>query len=426
MENSSRLWGGTENMRVICLCNSNIPWGGGEVWHLNAALSLAARGWRVFLLCHPEGELIRRARGYGSLLTVIPWAIGRLSFLNPVTHLRLRRFFRKQGVEALIMNLPADLKVAGPAARAAGVRHIIYRRGSALPVRDSRLNRYLYGKVITRLITNSQATRKLVLVNNPSLIPDERITVLPNGIDVGAFDKALAAAGSASGMVERTGERRPFVLGNAGRLNRQKGQYLLLRLGRLLLDSGLDFRLLIAGEGECEAELREQTARLSLDNHVVFCGFVRDMAVFWRQIDLFVLSSLWEGFGNVLIEAMLAEKPVFAFGVSNIPEIVFEGSEGNGRLFPLPDDALAQCPDFQSRAGGGEAVSPTPSSRTLPITPPDPSPEKEDGLAAMAKAVLELAADPAEACRMGKAGRAFAMRFSQDVCMDALEKLLAP
>lgn len=413
-------------MRVICLCNSNIPWGGGEVWHLNAALSLAARGWRVLLLCHPEGELIRRAREHGSLLTVIPWAIGRLSFLNPVTHLRLRRFFRNQKVEALIMNLPADLKAVGPAAKAEGVRHIIYRRGSALPVRDSLLNRYLYRNVITRLIVNSHATKKLVLINNSSLIPDDRITVLYNGIDVEAFDTALAVAGKASNMPWQGRGGRPFVLGNAGRLNRQKGQHLLLRLGRLLLDSGLDFRLLIAGEGECESELREQAARLGLEDHVVFCGFMRDMANFWQQIDLFVLSSLWEGFGNVLIEAMLAEKPVFAFGVSNIPELVFEGAEGNGRLFPLPEDVLDQCPEPQPRGHCPEAVysaatSPGPS---IPNSLEFGQPLKADGLKAMADAVMELADNPAETRRMGKAGRAFAVGFSQDACMDALERLL--
>src|SRR5262245_34566154 len=133
-------------MRTVCLCNSNIPWGGGEKWHFEAALDLAARGWRVFLLCHPKGALHQRAQAEPSLL-VRPLPVSRLSFLNPLTHWPLSRFFREEQVRAVIMNLPADVKCMGPAARQAGVRHVIYRRGSALPVRDSLFNRALYGKV---------------------------------------------------------------------------------------------------------------------------------------------------------------------------------------------------------------------------------------------------------------------------------------
>ena len=117
-------------MRTLCFCNSNIPWGGGEKWHLEAALALAARGWRVLFLCHPAGELYRRLR-HRPEIQVLPLALGRLSFLNPFTRVRLTRLFTREGVDALIMNLPADLKAAGPAAKAAGVRQIVYRRGSA-------------------------------------------------------------------------------------------------------------------------------------------------------------------------------------------------------------------------------------------------------------------------------------------------------
>ncbi len=382
------------------------------------------------MLCHPEGELYRRATQYAQL-TVIPERIGRLSFLDPLLMRRLKRLFRQERLDALIMNLPADLKTAGRAARACAVRHIIYRRGSALPVRDSLFNRYLYGRVITRLIVNSLATQNQTLANNPALIPQERITVLPNGVDVAAFDAALAAA-QLPGECERTGEGAPFVIGSAGRLTRQKGQHLLLYLAKNLQEAGLSFRLLIAGEGEREQELKELRARLGLEEEVVFYGFIADLSPFWRRIDLFVLSSLWEGFGNVLIEAMLAEKPVFAFAVSNIPELVFEGPEGNGQLFPLPEEEWMQCPDArrfkvetQNKAGQAAASGAfgggfTAEGEEAPLARVWDSPSLKD----MAEAVLALARNHEEARRMGRAGRAFARRFSQESCMDVLEGLL--
>lgn len=420
-------------MKSICFCNSNIPWGGGEKWHLDAAVSLAARGWRVFLMCHPDGALHKNAQGHAGI-TVIPCAIGRLSFLNPLASRRLAQFFAAERMHAVIMNLPADLKCVGPAAKRAGVPHIIFRRGSAIPVRNSFLNRILYGSVVTGVIANSEATRRTVLQNNPHLIPINTLHLLPNGIDVAAFDRALEKAAplalpegspageepadqlpggqllpepaeplapgettdaSAPGGAARdsapdeapTSPSRPIILGTAGRLNKQKAQHHLLYLGAELLSRGRDFRILIAGTGEREEELRLLAERLGIREQVYFTGFMQDLAPFWQGIDIFVLTSLWEGFGYVLLEAMLARKPILAFAVSNIPELVAPGE--NGLLFPLPEER--GTPDL------GE----------------------------MADAVCHLADNELVRVRMGREGRAFAQaNFSQEACMDQLEALL--
>lgn len=388
-------------MPSICFCNGNIPWGGGESWHLNAAASFAARGWRTFMLCHPKGELYKRCLRH-SEIRAVPMAIGRCSFLNPLLLRRLKLFFVNEKIDALIMNLPSDLKAAGPMARAAGVGHVVFRRGSALPVRNTALNRWLYGKVITRLIVNSEATKAQSLKNNSRLIAEDRISILPNGFDLPALDAALAAASPLPGFEGR------FVIGNAGRLNRQKGQHLLLHLLHRLTQRGLDAAVVIAGSGEREEELKKLADALGLGDRALFPGFMEDLAPFWQSIDLFALTSLWEGFGNVVIEAMLARKPVFAFAVSNIPELVQEGPEGNGRLFPLPPEELPNCPDgnrsrlhnMQGKLG------------------------EEHPLDQMAEALVQLAAMPEAARRMGENGRKFAENFSQEKCMDKLEELL--
>ena len=112
-------------MARLCFCNSNIPWGGGERWHLEAALAMARRGHTVTVVCRPDGALRERAEALAGdvgegRLEVALFSIGRLSFLNPLLRLRLKRFFRDRAVEALVTNLPADLKIAAPAAKAAG------------------------------------------------------------------------------------------------------------------------------------------------------------------------------------------------------------------------------------------------------------------------------------------------------------------
>ena len=469
-------------MRTVCFSNSNRAWGGGEAWHLNAALSLAARGWRVLFIAYPGSALWRRVSEYPQI-TLLPLALGRLSFLNPFVTARLMRFFRDERVDALIMNLPCDLKAAGPAARKAGVRHIVYRRGSALPVRNSFMNRYLFGRVITRLIANSNATRDQVLINNPRLIGEDRITTLPNGVDIEAFDAALDLAARSScrlrewsglrpgttgdslrgerfadeasaksadapvipggGAKDIPGITRPFVIGNAGRLNRQKGQHMILLLGRKLLDAGLDIRIIIAGTGEREKELKNLTAALKMEDKVLFCGFLDDLSPFWLAIDLFVLTSLWEGFGNVVIEAGLAQKPVYAFAVSNLPELIADGPGGNGRLFPLPEEENILSPVSRPESADAheKANEPiasvdngVPAVNARQVTQQEqaeksfmgsPGPGGEyESLNSMARGVLDLAAKPETAKAMGREGRRMAMKYSQNACMDALESIL--
>ena len=397
-------------MKAVCFCNSAVAWGGGEKWHLEAALSLAGRGRRVFLICHPDGVLYARAKERAEAVRVVPMPVGRLSFLNPLLMRRLIRFFLQEKPGAVIVNLPADLKSGGLAAKAAGVPRILLRRGSALPVRDSAFNRYLHGRVITRLIVNSEATRRMVFLNNARLLPPERVSVLPNGLDLAVFDQALDRGadaleqGTCRGPLADLARRpeRPLVLGNAGRLNRQKGQHLFLQLGRRLLDAGLDCRLVIAGSGEREAELRSLAARLGLGEKVLFAGFQEDLSCFWQAVDLFVLTSLWEGFGFVLLEAMLARKPVLALRVSNIPELVADGV--NGLLFDLPEEERRNAPDIHLPGGAGRSF----------LEP------------AMVEEVVKLGRDAERRRTMGRAGRAFAEAgFSQSACMDRLEALLS-
>jgi glycosyltransferase involved in cell wall biosynthesis len=273
------------------------------------------------------------------------------------------------------------------------------------------MNRYLYGSVITRLIANSRATREQVLANNPGLIAAEKIAVIPNGVDIEVFDAALAKARLKPPLLPDLSNRRPLILGNAGRLNRQKGQHMLLHLAAKLLDAGIDCRVLIAGEGERETGLRELAERLALGDKVLFCGFMQDLSPFWLAIDVFVLTSLWEGFGNVVIEAGLAEKPVLAFAVSNLPELIHEGPDGNGLLFPLSEGMESLALDTRGHAAEVSAGG-------------NCGPESEAPLTAMAMALAELAERPEKREAMGCAGRRMALRYTQEACMDAVEALL--
>lgn len=90
----------------------------------------------------------------------------------------------------------------------------------------------------------------------------------------------------------------------------------------------MQFRLLVAGSGELEEELRDHARRLGLEGRVDFLGFVEDVPGFMKRIDLFVLPSTWEGFGYVIVEAGAACRPSVAFDLSSNPEVVVDGTTG--------------------------------------------------------------------------------------------------
>ncbi|RYD77855.1 MAG: hypothetical protein EOP53_12285 [Sphingobacteriales bacterium] len=141
----------------ICLFNTMQSWGGGEKWHYETAILLKNNGFNVMLITSTGSELHKKLQGIVTIQTI---AAGNLSFLNPVKLLQVKKMLLAFKTDTVLMNLPSDLKLAGLAAKWAGIKNIIYRRGSALPVKNSVLNRYLFGKVITGVIANSIATKK--------------------------------------------------------------------------------------------------------------------------------------------------------------------------------------------------------------------------------------------------------------------------
>lgn len=151
-----------------------------------------------------------------------------------------------------------------------------------------------------------------------------------------------------------------ILVGTVARLNVQKALDVMLRGFALAVaaNPGARLKLVLVGQGELEADLRRLTTELDLDDRVVFAGFRTDVPVVMRSFDIFALTSNFEGFGLVLLEAMSAGRPILATGVSAIPEVVADGV--TGILIPRQDDqAFADTltrmldPDLRARLGGG-------------------------------------------------------------------------
>lgn len=134
---------------------------------------------------------------------------------------------------------------------------------------------------------------------------------------------------------------RPVIM-TAGRMSHQKDQATLIEA---FAASGLagQARLLILGEGALEKRLRELVRRLDLDDDVIFGGYQSDVRPYLARSSAFALSSVFEGFAIVLVEALVAGTPITAFDCPSGPREVLEDGE-LGLLLPPGDvSGLAQA-----------------------------------------------------------------------------------
>jgi len=127
----------------------------------------------------------------------------------------------------------------------------------------------------------------------------------------------------------------------AGRLEPQKDYPTLIQAFSLVKHKIPNARLLILGEGSQRASLQTQIKKQQLNDSIQLAGHVENPFAYMSNADLFVLSSAWEGFGNVLVEAMATGTPVVSTDCPSGPsEILDQGRYG--RLTPVGDtEALA-------------------------------------------------------------------------------------
>jgi len=248
-------------------------------------------------------------------------SVSNLSFLNPFKIMQLVRIFHREKVRTLIVNLSSDLKVAGLAARLSGVDNVIYRRGSAIPIRNTALNRFIYKNLVTEIIANSEEVRRSILHNNPKLFDPQKIRIIYNGIDMVEYNRI-------SSQVLYKRNNGEIILGNAGRLSEEKGHIYLIELARELKKRNANFKILIAGSGKLHNKLQKTARMYDVHREVKFLGFVENIKSFNRTIDIFLLTSLWEGLANVLMEAMAEKKPIVAFDIQSSAEIIDHGVTG--------------------------------------------------------------------------------------------------
>lgn len=166
----------------------------------------------------------------------------------------------------------------------------------------------------------------------------KNITIIPNPIDLpDEFNEKL--------IEEKPDRLRKNTIAAMGRFTSEKGFDFLIQAFSIVAPKYPDWVLKLWGKGPLQSDLSKQVQSLNLEERILFCGQTRQPFKALQSSDMFVLSSRWEGFPNVLLEAMSCGLPVVSFDCPFGPsQIIRTGI--NGILVPCGDvQGLAKAMD---------------------------------------------------------------------------------
>jgi len=302
---------------------ASLGFGGQERRILRELEGLDPARFRGLLVCQPGARLgeVTEARGMPTI------RLKMRSPYDPLAFARILRLLRREHVDIVHAHSSRDAWLAGAAGKMLGIpvfrtRHLLTRIGG----------RYVYTHLTDRVITVSEGVRQYLISRGVS---GEKIISVPTGIDLKRFDSART---DLADMRERFHvPREAFVIGIIAVLRGAKGHRFLLQALKILAPEFPRMKLLIAGTGPQERNIRTLIKELGLEEQVQMLGHVDDIPSLLTALDVFVLPAREEALGTALIEATAMGVPVIATRVGGIPEALGEA----GLLFEAGNvDAL--------------------------------------------------------------------------------------
>ena len=312
-----------------------LPWGGIEKRMVEVLKRIDRKRFIPMVLC------LRSKKGvYEEELEKAGIPVMKLNFrsrLDPEGIYSLIKVLKKEKVDIIHShmyraNIPALIagKIAGVKGKIIQIHNIEDWKGK----REWWMER-LFFRWADRIVAVSRAVMEYEkkFVN----IPPEKEVILYNGIEIHDFHlKPDLELKRSLGI--------PFsakVIGIVARLHPDKGQDILLEVGREIIREVREVYFLLVGEGGYRRELEKIASREGIKSRVIFTGGVKDPRPYYSIMDISVLPSVREGFCNVILESLASGIPVVASNVGGNPEVIEEGKEGF--LIPYGDREMLKA-----------------------------------------------------------------------------------
>ena len=307
-------------------------WRGGQRQVLLTVLGLRERGHRAVLVAHPGGELARRASEGHDLLPLAPRAEVDLHAGWKLS--RIVRQVKPDVVHAHDPHAVAAASLALSFLTSGKCPVLLASRRVAFRLKGNAFSRWKYHQVHC-FVAASDAIRQMLIDGG---IERQRVVTVHEGIDL----HRVQAEPAANIHAELWLPTHAPIVGAVAALTQEKGHKHLIDAAALVVRQVPDARFVIMGDGELRPSLERQIKELHLEKHVILPGFRADVLSFIKSFDLFVMSSLAEGLGTSLLDAMALSKATIASNTGGMPEVVAHGQ--TGLLVPPRDqNALADA-----------------------------------------------------------------------------------
>jgi glycosyltransferase involved in cell wall biosynthesis len=276
---------------------------------------------------------VAAARQKGVKTLPIPGLVRRI---DPIDDLRafinLLKLIRRER-PALVHTHSSKAGILGRlAAKLAGVPlivhtphgHVFYGHFGPLASKIFLVMEKIFDVITDRTIALTEGERNDYL--NLAVSKAHKIDIIHSGVDIRRFTPGRT---DRAALKKQLGiNAHSFVVGTVGWLLPIKGPMHLLHAMIALWQKEIDSALIYVGKGDLEDRLKAEALSRGVSNRVIFLGWRSDVDDIMQLFDVFVLPSLNEGMGRVLVEAMAAAKPVVACNVGGIPDLVKHGFNG--------------------------------------------------------------------------------------------------
>ena len=278
------------------------------------------------ITCPKDSAILNRATKENFITEEL--SFGR--FFNIGYLIKLIRIIKKNNINIVHAHSYNVYFLGALAAKLAGSIFILTRYMDFIL---NRINGVLLNKLTNKAIAISKVVHSSLIASGFDL---SKVTTIYGSINLEEFALKTSLENKQSAKFIKN-----YTVGTLVYLCKRKGIEFLIAAAKDLVKDYPNIKFLIGGEGPEKEKLKLYADKLNLLDNITFTGFKENIKDFFSAIDIFVLPSLREALGVVILEAMALEKPIVATKVGGIPEIITDGV--TGFLVPPKDfKALAE------------------------------------------------------------------------------------